>query len=30
VDFIPGYSHKYPNWTAIIQKMNQRLMEKGY
>lgn len=30
VDFIPGYSHKYPNWARIIQKLDQRLKETGH
>jgi thioesterase domain-containing protein len=30
VDFIEGYSHKYPNWPSIIQKVNQRLIESNH
>ncbi|HEY3300426.1 MAG TPA: thioesterase domain-containing protein [Methylophilaceae bacterium] len=30
VDFIEGYSHKYPNWPSIIQKVNKRLLESRY
>ncbi len=30
VDFIEGYSHKYPNWPAIIEKVNKRLIESRF
>jgi Thioesterase domain len=30
VDFVPGYSHKYPSWPHIIEMLHRRLTESGY
>lgn len=30
VDFIKGYSHKYPSWPKIIRSLNRRLAETGF
>ncbi|HAE99757.1 MAG TPA: hypothetical protein DCG63_00475 [Methylophilaceae bacterium] len=30
VDFVPGLSHKYPNWPKIIDMLHRRLVETGY
>ncbi len=30
VEFVPGYSHKYPSWPHIIRMLHNRLDETGY
>lgn len=30
VDFIKGYSHKYPSWPKIIRSLNRRLAETDF
>jgi hypothetical protein len=30
VDFVPGYSHKYPSWPKIIEMLHNRLTETGH
>lgn len=30
IEFVPGYSHKYPSWPNIIRMLQHRLNETGY
>jgi hypothetical protein len=29
VDFVNGFAHQFPNWNAIIARMNKRILETG-
>ena len=30
VDIVRGHSHSHPNWSRIIKKLNQRIVEAGF